>query len=181
MADLVAALSDAGLCILTGCGITIQCIRPRWCRRSAERLPACFEEICEAYCGGTYADDKAGTMLYAMGWTQHTVGTQNIRAATLVQSLLGNIGVAGGGVDALRGWHNVQGATDHGVPAAVHSRDILLFRRPQPIMQLSAQGHWTCSTATLSEECRQRWLWTPMRRQVLKAATGGVDHVCYSV
>jgi len=73
-----------------------------------------FEEICEAYCGGTYADDKAGTILYAMGWTQHTVGTQNIRAATLVQTLLGNIGVAGGGVDALRGWHNVQGATDHG-------------------------------------------------------------------
>jgi formate dehydrogenase major subunit len=73
-----------------------------------------FEEICEAYCGGTYADDKAGTMLYAMGWTQHTVGTQNIRTATIIQSLLGNIGVAGGGVDALRGWHNVQGATDHG-------------------------------------------------------------------
>ena len=73
-----------------------------------------FEDICEAYCGGTYADDKAGTMLYAMGWTQHTVGTENIRAATLVQTLLGNIGVAGGGVDALRGWHNVQGATDHG-------------------------------------------------------------------
>jgi formate dehydrogenase major subunit len=73
-----------------------------------------FEEICEAYCGGTYADNTAGTMLYAMGWTQHTVGSQNIRAATLVQTMLGNIGVAGGGVDALRGWHNVQGATDHG-------------------------------------------------------------------
>ena len=62
-----------------------------------------------------YADNKAGTMLYAMGWTQHTVGTQNIRAATIIQSLLGNIGVAGGGIDALRGWHNVQGATDHGL------------------------------------------------------------------
>lgn len=74
---------------------------------------ALFEQICEAYCGGTYADDKAGTMLYAMGWTQHTVGTQNIRTATIIQSLLGNIGVAGGGIDALRGWHNVQGATDH--------------------------------------------------------------------
>lgn len=73
-----------------------------------------FEEVCEAYCGGTYADNKAGTILYAMGYTQHTVGTQNIRTATLVQTLLGNIGVAGGGVDALRGWHNVQGATDHG-------------------------------------------------------------------
>jgi formate dehydrogenase major subunit len=74
-----------------------------------------FEQICEVYCGGTYKDDKAGTMLYAMGWTQHTVGTQNIRTASIIQTLLGNIGVAGGGVDALRGWHNVQGATDHGM------------------------------------------------------------------
>ena len=76
---------------------------------------ALFEQICEAYIGGTYADNKAGTMLYAMGWTQHTVGTQNIRCASILQSLLGNIGVAGSGIDALRGWHNVQGATDHGV------------------------------------------------------------------
>jgi formate dehydrogenase major subunit len=74
---------------------------------------ALFEQICETYCGKTYADDKAGAILYAMGWTQHTVGSQNVRASTLVQLLLGNIGVAGGGVDALRGWHNVQGATDH--------------------------------------------------------------------
>ena len=57
--------------------------------------------------------DKVGTMLYAMGWTQHTVGTQNIRAASMIQLLLGNIGIAGGGVNALRGESNVQGITDH--------------------------------------------------------------------
>lgn len=56
--------------------------------------------------------DKVGTMLYAMGWTQHTVGTQNIRAASMVQLLLGNMGMAGGGVNALRGESNVQGITD---------------------------------------------------------------------
>jgi len=56
--------------------------------------------------------DKVCTMLYAMGWTQHTVGTQNIRAATIVQLLLGNVGLAGGGVNALRGESNVQGITD---------------------------------------------------------------------
>jgi len=56
--------------------------------------------------------DKAGTMLYAMGWTQHTVGTQNIRAASMIQLLLGNVGMAGGGVNALRGESNVQGITD---------------------------------------------------------------------
>jgi formate dehydrogenase major subunit len=57
--------------------------------------------------------DKAGTIMYAMGWTQHTVGVQYIRTMAMVQLLLGNIGVAGGGVNALRGESNVQGSTDH--------------------------------------------------------------------
>ncbi len=56
---------------------------------------------------------KAGTIMYAMGWTQHTVGTQNIRTMAMIQLLLGNMGVAGGGVNALRGESNVQGSTDH--------------------------------------------------------------------
>jgi len=56
---------------------------------------------------------KAGTIMYAMGWTQHTVGVQNIRTMAIIQLLLGNMGVAGGGVNALRGESNVQGSTDH--------------------------------------------------------------------
>jgi formate dehydrogenase major subunit len=59
--------------------------------------------------------DKAGTELYAMGWTQHTIGTQNIRAMCIIQLLLGNVGMAGGGINALRGESNVQGSTDHGI------------------------------------------------------------------
>ena len=61
----------------------------------------------------TGAPDKAGTIMYAMGWTQHTVGVQNIRCMAIIQQLLGNMGVAGGGVNALRGESNVQGSTDH--------------------------------------------------------------------
>jgi len=61
----------------------------------------------------TGARAKAGTIMYAMGWTQHTVGTQNIRTMAIIQLLLGNMGVAGGGVNALRGESNVQGSTDH--------------------------------------------------------------------
>ncbi len=61
----------------------------------------------------TAAPQKAGTIMYAMGWTQHTAGTQNIRAMAIIQLLLGNIGKAGGGVNALRGESNVQGSTDH--------------------------------------------------------------------
>ena len=59
------------------------------------------------------AADKVGTELYAMGWTQHTTGTQNIRAMAIIQLLLGNVGCAGGGINALRGESNVQGSTDH--------------------------------------------------------------------
>jgi formate dehydrogenase major subunit len=55
---------------------------------------------------------KAATIIYAVGWTQHTSGTQIIRTAAMTQLLLGNVGRAGGGVDALRGHSNIQGATD---------------------------------------------------------------------
>lgn len=73
-----------------------------------------LQAIYELY-GSTGRPDRVGTELYAMGWTQHTVGTQNIRAMAIIQLLLGNIGRAGGGINALRGESNVQGATDHGV------------------------------------------------------------------
>jgi formate dehydrogenase major subunit len=55
---------------------------------------------------------RAGTILYALGWTQHSIGVQIIRAAATMQLLLGNVGRPGGGVNALRGHSNIQGATD---------------------------------------------------------------------
>ena len=55
---------------------------------------------------------KAATIIYAVGWTQHTFGTQIIRTAAILQLLLGDVGRAGGGVNALRGHSNIQGATD---------------------------------------------------------------------
>src|SRR5687768_9479073 len=57
---------------------------------------------------------KAATIIYAVGWTQHTTGTQIIRTAAILQLLLGNVGRSGGGVNALRGHCNIQGATDMG-------------------------------------------------------------------
>jgi len=57
---------------------------------------------------------KVATIIYAVGWTQHTFGTQMIRTAAMLQLLLGNIGRAGGGMNALRGHSNIQGATDMG-------------------------------------------------------------------
>jgi formate dehydrogenase major subunit len=69
-------------------------------------------KVYEAF-AATGRPDKAGTIIYALGWTQHTVGVQNIRLSGIVQLLLGNIGIAGGGINALRGEPNVQGTTDH--------------------------------------------------------------------
>ena len=52
------------------------------------------------------------THLYALGLTEHTIGTQNIRSMAMIQLLLGNMGMPGGGINALRGHSNVQGTTD---------------------------------------------------------------------
>jgi formate dehydrogenase major subunit len=57
---------------------------------------------------------KVATIMYAVGWTQHSFGTQIIRTAAMLQLLLGNVGRAGGGVNAMRGHSNIQGATDMG-------------------------------------------------------------------
>ena len=70
--------------------------------------------VARAFCS-TGRPDRAGTILYAMGITQSTHGTQNVRAVAMLQMLLGNIGIAGGGVNALRGESNVQGSSDYGL------------------------------------------------------------------
>jgi formate dehydrogenase major subunit len=71
-----------------------------------------LKKVYETY-AETGAVDKTGTIMYAMGWTQHTVGVQNIRMMAMIQLMLGNMGRPGGGVNALRGESNVQGSTDH--------------------------------------------------------------------
>jgi formate dehydrogenase major subunit len=70
-----------------------------------------FEEVAKLYCS-TSGPDKTGTITYALNLTQHTNGVENIRSLCMLQLLLGNIGRPGGGVVALRGHANVQGATD---------------------------------------------------------------------
>ncbi len=101
-----------------------------------------YLEICKTY-AATGERDKAGTIMYAMGTTQHTHGTQNIRSYAILQLLLGNMGVAGGGINALRGESNVQGSTDH----------CLLFH--------IIPGYLKCPTA--QDQTLQEYLdhWTP--------------------
>src|ERR1700727_19600 len=80
----------------TFCASTSTATRRKWCRVSAARR-------------------RGRRSLFALGWTQHSVGAQNIRTMAMVQLLLGNIGVAGGGMNALRGHSNIQGLTDVGL------------------------------------------------------------------
>jgi hypothetical protein len=79
--------------------------------RSPARRRTQFLKVCEMI-GATSAPDKVMTICYALGWTQHTVGSQNIRTMAMIQLLLGNMGRPGGGINALRGHANVQGITD---------------------------------------------------------------------
>lgn len=70
-----------------------------------------FLKVCELL-ASTANGERTATSLYALGWTQHTTGAQNIRSMAMIQLLLGNMGMPGGGVNALRGHANVQGITD---------------------------------------------------------------------
>jgi formate dehydrogenase major subunit len=85
-----------------------------------------FLEVCDALCENS-GPDRTSAICYAVGWTQHTVGVQYIRTASIIQLLLGNIGRPGGGILALRGHASIQGSTD--VPTLY---DILPGYLPMP-------------------------------------------------
>ena len=71
--------------------------------------------------------ERTSAICYAVGWTQHTTGVQIIRAASILQTLLGNMGRPGGGIMALRGHASIQGSTD--IPTLY---DLLPGYLPQP-------------------------------------------------
>jgi formate dehydrogenase major subunit len=80
------------------------------CGMPVEAMKKIWEDIATCSIPG-----KTMTILYALGWTQHSIGAQIIRSAAMVQLLLGNVGMPGGGVNALRGHSNIQGLTDLGL------------------------------------------------------------------
>lgn len=93
-----------------------------------------FQLACE-WIAETSAPDKVMTNLYALGWTEHTVGSQNIRNMAIIQLLLGNIGMPGGGINALRGHANVQGITDLGIMSGSLPGYLTLPKEDQPDLQ----------------------------------------------
>jgi formate dehydrogenase major subunit len=91
----------------------------------AQYTPEMVERVCgtpkdkflkvAAMVGECSAKDKTMTSMYALGWAQHSKGSQNIRAMAMLQLILGNIGVRGGGMNAVGGHSNIQGLTDLGL------------------------------------------------------------------
>ena len=79
------------------------------CGCTAEEFERAADVICSTGMAG-----RSGTILYALGWTQNSRSVQLIHTAAMLQLLLGNIGIPGGGVNAQRGHSNIQGATDLG-------------------------------------------------------------------
>jgi formate dehydrogenase major subunit len=73
--------------------------------------PDQFRSVAEAMTRNS-GRERTGAIVYAVGWTQHTTGAQNIRTASILQLLLGNMGRPGGGIMALRGHASIQGSTD---------------------------------------------------------------------
>lgn len=73
--------------------------------------PEQFQKVCEAWTRNS-GRERTTALVYSVGWTQHTVGVQYIRAGAIIQLLLGNMGRPGGGIMALRGHASIQGSTD---------------------------------------------------------------------
>ena len=92
-----------------------------------------LKTVYEMY-SSTGVKDRAGTIMYALGQTQHTTGVQNIRTMCMIQLLLGNMGICGGGVNALRGEPNVQGSTDYAILSHILPGYLAAPRASQPTL-----------------------------------------------
>jgi formate dehydrogenase major subunit len=93
-----------------------------------------FLKVAE-WVSSTANGERAMTIMYALGWTQHSSGGQNIRTAAMIQLLCGNIGIPGGGVNALRGHSNVQGITDVGTLTAAIPGYLALPTDKEPTLE----------------------------------------------
>ncbi len=101
----------------------------------------------------TSAPDKAMTHLYALGWTHHSTGTQLIGSMAILQLLLGNIGVPGGAINALRGHANVQGMTD----LAGEGRFLPGYLRPPRADHQSLKDHIQANTPKAVDTSMNFW------------------------
>jgi len=124
-----------------------------------------FHEVADALIANS-GRERTTALCYALGWTQHTAGVQMIRAGSILQLLLGNIGRPGGGIMALRGHATIQGSTD--IPTLY---DLLPGYLPMPHAR---EGHFTLEEYLATTESSRGW-WVNMPKyavSLLKAWFG---------
>ncbi len=114
--------------------------------------PDTFRQVCELLTENS-GRERTSAFVYSVGWTQHTVGVQYIRAAAVLQQLLGNIGRPGGGIMALRGHASIQGSTD--IPTLF---DLLPGYIPMP----HAHSHQDLDSFIQAESTKKGY-WAEMR------------------
>ena len=136
-------------------------------------------EMVERVCGVPAADflevarkwaqnsgrDKTAALVYSVGWTQHTLGAQFIRAGAIIQLLLGNIGRPGGGVFALRGHASIQGSTDvptlfnllPGYLAMPHAGQETLADYIEDIVSRNQKGFWHNADTYMVSLLKEYW------------------------
>ena len=102
---------------------------PQMVEQACGVSPEVFLNLAETFCSAS-GPDKTASICYALGWTQHSKGSQLIRTAAILQLLLGNIGRPGGGILALRGHASIQGSTD--IPTLF---DLLPGYLPMPLFK----------------------------------------------
>jgi formate dehydrogenase major subunit len=150
-----------------------QILKRHYARYTAEMVEqacgiprATFDRICELVTANS-GRDRTTAWVYSVGWTQHTVGVQYIRGASILQTLLGNIGRPGGGILALRGHASIQGSTD--IPTLF---DLLPGYIPMPHAHTNED-----LDAFIAAEGTDKGFWANMRAytvSLLKAWWGGV-------
>ena len=114
---------------------------------------------------------KPAVFMYALGMTQHTVGVENIRCFTVLQLLRGNIGVPGGGIDAMRGQPNVQASTDYGIMFQYFPGYL-----PWPTEKTNTLAKWTHNSGTF----RAKFLINLLKAWFGDAATKDNDY-CFGL
>ncbi len=130
--------------------------------------PEVFAQVCDALTSNS-GPERTSAFAYAVGWTQHTVGSQYIRSASILQLLLGNIGRPGGGIMALRGHASIQGSSD--IPTLF---DLLPGYIPMPHAHLHDD-----LASFIASDSAQRGFWGNMSTymvSLLKAYFGDAAH-----
>ncbi len=129
---------------------------PEMVQRVCGVPPELFAEVCDALVRNS-GPDRTSAFAYAVGWTQHTVGSQYIRTASILQLLLGNIGRPGGGIQALRGHASIQGSSD--IPTLF---DLLPGYIPMP----HAHVHQDLDSFVVADAARKGY-WGNMRSYIV--------------